>query len=55
MMAQLDKNTKLRSQTDEDGRFVFSEVPAGTYVLVFDRRAAAHASERRQRSQTVIL
>jgi hypothetical protein len=37
MMGQLTMNTKLRAPTDKNGRFVFSEVPAGKYVLVFDQ------------------
>jgi hypothetical protein len=39
MMGQLDTNSNLRSPTDKDGRFVFSEVPPGKYLLVFYRLA----------------
>lgn len=38
---QLDLNTKLRTLTDKNGRFVFVDVTAGKYVLVFDRIADA--------------
>jgi hypothetical protein len=37
LAAGLDKKTALRTQSDELGRFLFSNVPDGTYVLILDR------------------
>lgn len=42
MMAQLDSNTKLRTKTDENGRFLFQDVPAGKYVLISDHLLQAY-------------
>jgi|GEM_PF-1379137 len=35
--AGLDKQTAPRTQSDELGHFVFSDVPDGTYALILDR------------------
>jgi len=37
ILAGLDKQTAPRVQTDQSGRFVFTDVSPGTYVLVLDR------------------
>ena len=37
ILAGLDKQTAPRTQTDQSGRFVFVDVPPGTYVLILDR------------------
>jgi hypothetical protein len=37
ILAGLDKQTAPSTQTDKSGRFVFAEVPPGTYVLILDR------------------
>jgi hypothetical protein len=42
VMGQLNSNTKLRSQTDTNGRFLFSDVPAGKYVLISDYLVRAY-------------
>lgn len=37
MLAGLDKQIAPRTRTDQSGRFVFADVPPGTYVLILDR------------------
>jgi hypothetical protein len=37
ILAGLDKQAAPRTQTDQSGRFVFADVPPGTYVLILDR------------------
>lgn len=35
--ARFNRVTSIHTGTDDQGRFVFADVPAGTYVLIYDR------------------